>query len=85
MRDIATIRLENAEFLKDGEVKMDYKYLGSNQQPNQQNDAGLSLLTIASFLTIVFLIAFLLHFAYTTICARMARNESKINVKFDCE
>ena len=29
MRDFATINLDNGDFLKDGEVKMDYKYLGS--------------------------------------------------------
>ena len=42
-------------------------------------------MTIASIVTAALLIGFLLYFAYKAIYARLALNEAKINVKFDCE
>ena len=84
MRDVATLNLDSGDFLKDGEVKMDFKYLGSTQ-PNQKQKASLPLLTIASVVTAALLLGFLVYFACRAIYARLTISEAKINVKFDCE
>ena len=80
---MATIAADNGDFLKDGSVKMDYKYLGSPKPKDE--DHNISVLTIATCLTVVLLIGFLLQTAYRFIYARVARDDAKSSVQFDCE
>ena len=83
MREIAANVNDRGEFLNDGYVNVDHKYLGSST-PNKNEEKNMSFLTIASTIAIVFLLGFLLKHCYKIIY-RNAINETKSNVKFDCE
>ena len=71
-------------FLKEVEIRADYKYLGP-ANPDQAAEKGSSKLKAATVVSLMVCLLFLLRFAYQMARSRFERADVKKSVNFDCE